>query len=291
MANWSKAVTKITAGGEGRASITAKPSSSGICTSRKTRSGARSRMACRAGRPSWHSPAISMPGSAASSVRRRSHASGSSSTISTRMQWLRVGGNVEAGAGSAAGRICEIETRGGAVELLETRAGIGDPDAFADLGGAGTVVADFDGQLAGALLGDHVDAAAGGARRDAVADGVFDQRLQYEVGHEQVERAGLDGAAHFEPLAEAHLLDFEVFIEVLHLAFQRDLLNAGTIEGEPQKIAEPRDHAVGALHITIHERGDGVQRVEEKMRLKLHLENLDRKSTRLNSSHIPLSRM
>src|SRR5262249_57602696 len=44
---------------------------------------------------------------------------------------------------------------------------------------------------------------------------------------------------------------------------------------EAQKIAEARDHSVGGLHITIHERGDGVQRVEEEVRLELHLEHFE----------------
>src|SRR5712664_2088785 len=66
-------------------SNTLKPSNSGICTSRKTRSGLYLPMAATASRPSAHSPRISMSGSLRSNWRIRSRASGSSSTISVRI--------------------------------------------------------------------------------------------------------------------------------------------------------------------------------------------------------------
>src|SRR5437870_5006517 len=66
-------------------SNTPKPSNSGICTSRKTRSGLYLPMAATASRPSAHSPRISMSGSLCSNWRIRSRASGSSSTISVRI--------------------------------------------------------------------------------------------------------------------------------------------------------------------------------------------------------------
>src|SRR5437667_7823988 len=66
-------------------SNTPKPSNSGICTSRKTRSGLYLSMAATASRPSAHSPRTSMSGSLCSNWRIRSRASGSSSTISVRI--------------------------------------------------------------------------------------------------------------------------------------------------------------------------------------------------------------
>jgi len=41
-----------------------------------------------------------------------------------------------------------------------------------------------------------------------------------------------------------------------------------------KEIAEARDHAICALHITIHEGGDGVERVEQEVGLQLHSEHL-----------------
>src|SRR5262249_13093236 len=56
-------------------------SSSGIATSRNTRSGRVRSIVRTALRPSPHSPTISMPGDSPSSVRSRRRAGGSSSTI------------------------------------------------------------------------------------------------------------------------------------------------------------------------------------------------------------------
>src|SRR5256885_12844360 len=58
------------------------------------------------------------------------------------------------------------------------------------------------------------------------------------------------------------------------------------------KAREVLQHRVGDLGIVVHVRGDHVQRIEEKMRLQLHLQRRqprDRKSTRLNSSHLVIS--
>src|ERR1051326_4773345 len=214
MANRSKAVTKITTGGSRRASSTANPSISGICTSRKTRSGLSSWIAATAEPPSWHSATIVMSRSPGRSVRSRSHASGSSSTISTRMQRLRVRGNVQPGAESSSRCVAELELSRAAVQLREACACIRGPHAFADVRCPGPVVADFDHQGSPAFLHHHVDTAAAGVRPDAVPDSVLDQWLHDQVGHEQVERSRLDRPAYLETVAKTHLLDFQVFVEI-----------------------------------------------------------------------------
>src|SRR5215475_756997 len=64
-----------------RFSNTSKPSSSGICTSRKTRSGCSARIWQTASRPFPHSFTSSMSGTPLSKARRLRRAGGSSSTI------------------------------------------------------------------------------------------------------------------------------------------------------------------------------------------------------------------
>src|SRR4051794_17986990 len=49
---------------------------------------------------------------------------------------------------------------------------------------------------------------------------------------------------------------------------------AGVIEREPQQPSQPGDHLVGGFRIGVHQLGDGVQGVEEEMRLQLHFEHL-----------------
>src|SRR5262249_16478814 len=162
-----------------------------------------------------HSATIVMSRSPASSMRSRSHASGSSSTISTRMQRLRVRGNAQPGTESSSRRVAELELSRAAVQLRSASARIRDAETFAHFPRAGDIGAHLDDQLSLAFVRDHVDAAPGGARCDAVTDGVLDQWLQDQVGHKQVERPRLDRAAYLESVAEADLLDLEVFVKIL----------------------------------------------------------------------------
>ena len=46
------------------------------------------------------------------------------------------------------------------------------------------------------------------------------------------------------------------------------------VERGPQQVAEPGDHAVGQLHILMDQRRNGVERVEQEMRMQLHLQDL-----------------
>ena len=69
-------------------------------------------------------------------------------------------------------------------------------------------------------------------------------------------------------------LDVDVAIEQLELFLQRDLVRGTDVERFAQQLAERRDHAVGGGGILVHELGDGVERVEKKVRVQLHFEQL-----------------
>src|ERR1035437_4502140 len=68
-----------------RAAITPKPSTSGICTSRKTRSDFSCSIRAMADLPSPHSATIRRSGSSSNILRKRSRASASSSLSTTQM--------------------------------------------------------------------------------------------------------------------------------------------------------------------------------------------------------------
>ena len=60
--------------------------------------------------------------------------------------------------------------------------------------------------------------------------------------------------------------------EELELRLERHFLLADALEREPQEIAQPHQRAIGRFHVAVHQRGDRVQRVEEKVRMELLLQ-------------------
>ncbi len=80
----------------------------------------------------------------------------------------------------------------------------------------------------------------------------------------------LDG----QPVAEARLLDFEIFLQELELVLERDFLLAALVERDAKQIAQPRQHLIGGFHVAVHQRRDRVERVEEKVGMQLPLQRL-----------------
>src|SRR2546427_508189 len=196
-AYWSNAVTNTMAGARSTPTSrsTSKPSSSGICTSRNTRSGVTSRIAAAASRPL-------KPGREPRPI----------------------------------------------VPDREVQAAVDTPSADQEP--------------------NH-----GAARRDPVTNRVFDERLEDQIGYLGVERFSLGVHHRFQALPEPDLLDVEVVPQELQFLLQRHLLRTRTIEHPPQEIAEPCQHADGEGILTgTNELADGVQRIEQKVRLELHLE-------------------
>src|SRR6267378_2550558 len=262
-AYWSKAVTNTMAGARSTPTSrsTSNPSSSGICTSRNTRSGATSRIAAAASRPFAHSAATTISGSAASRCRMPSRPASSSSTINVRIS-----------------RVHHFERRLIAVQLLQARAGVGEAHAavfraLEDGNEPRPIVPDREVEAAVDTPGADQEPTYGAARRDPVTNRVFDERLEDQIGHLGVERFGLGVHHRFEAVPEPNLLDVEVAPQELQLLLQRHLLRTRTVEHPPQQVAEPCQHADGEGILTgANQLADGVQRIEQEVRLELHPE-------------------
>jgi hypothetical protein len=119
------------------------------------------------------------------------------------------------------------------------------------------------------------DAPGIAAGADAVTNGILDERLQDEVRNWHVQDRLLDVDVDLEPVAEPRLLDVEVAPDELELATERHERAIAGGEGLAQEVAEPGDHLVGRLGILVHQLGNGVERVEEKVRVELHLQELE----------------
>ncbi len=105
-------------------------------------------------------------------------------------------------------------------------------------------------------------------------DGVFDERLQHQVGDQRIERVRLHVEHYGQTIPEPGLFDLQILREEIELLLQRDLLDADVLERDAQQIAQLGDHVVGGIDVAVHQRRDRVERVEEEMRLQLPLQRL-----------------
>ena len=69
--------------------------------------------------------------------------------------------------------------------------------------------------------------------------------------------------------------DLEILGEKVELRLKRDFLLTDVLKGKAQQVAQTRQRAVCGLDVAVHQRGDGVQRVEEEVRMELLLRRLE----------------
>src|SRR5579872_3835413 len=81
----------------------------------------------------------------------------------------------------------------------------------------------------------------------------------------------MDGQA----VMEASLLYFQIVLQKLQFLLQRDLLRANAIEGHSQQDRKLERHSLCRGRVSPGQRGNGVQRVEQKMRLHLASQYLE----------------
>src|SRR5271165_1039617 len=253
--------------------------------SRKTKSGFSRLMSAMADLPSLHSATISRSGSSSSNLRRRSRASDSSSLSNTRMGMIDTDllgtfaeRNVDLDDAASAGRIFQGHLVVMVVELLQASARVAQSDSFwrdqAVTGESLSVVADLDPQLVEDLARRDANAARSAARADAVANGVLHQRLQEQVRHQRRQRDGLNIHVYLQPVLEARLLNVNVLLQEGQLAAERQFVDAHTVQREAQQVRQLQGHVLGGESIVAGQRGDGIQGVEQEVRLKLDLQHL-----------------
>ena len=77
-----------------------------------------------------------------------------------------------------------------------------------------------------------------------------------------------------ETRSESGLFDVEVLAQRVELLLERHFLPARRVQRHAQQIAQLVDHDVGRIHVRANQAGDGVQGVEEEMRVQLPLQRL-----------------
>src|SRR5215207_1418163 len=104
---------------------------------------------------------------------------------------------------------------------------------------------------------------------DAMSNGILHERLQHEVRHHRVPRIGIDSEAHLEAILKADLLNLDVVREQVQLLRERHLLLARAAQRHTQQLTQAGHDTLRRVSIGRYERSDGVERVEEKMRMEL----------------------
>ncbi len=118
----------------------------------------------------------------------------------------------------------------------------------------------------------HGDFAALHQRGDPMLDGVLDQRLHHERRDFALAATRLDVLHHAQPLAEAHLLHVKIGPGQRQFFAEENGAAVSQPQRRAQKIREPDRHVPRFRRINCGERADGMQAVEQKMRIDLRLQ-------------------
>src|SRR5205823_6449997 len=130
------------------------------------------------------------------------------------------------------------------------------------------VVANANVQALAARLRPNLDLASLGALVDRVMHGVLDERLQRERRRAADERLRIDVGVDPQPPAVPQLLELEVPPRELPLLGERDDVALAVAQRVAEHVAELLHRALGLARVVPHERADGVQRVEEEVRME-----------------------
>jgi hypothetical protein len=98
--------------------------------------------------------------------------------------------------------------------------------------------------------------------------------LEEHTWNDSLLYVGFDLEPNGEPVLKANLLDIEIVPQHLQFARQRNLLVASRAQGKSQELAQARNHALCSLWIAVDQGSDGVECIEQKVRLQLKLEGL-----------------
>src|SRR5581483_12026501 len=218
------------------------------------------------------SATISASAWAASIWRRRARAGASSSAIST-----RIGSSFRQFDPDARARREILPAETGVLAIV-AREPLGDIPQAVPVAGAvdepGAVVHDLDAQPpAGEGGADGHDPAALDGRH-AVLDRVLDERLDAHRGHLDRARRGVARDLDAQALAEAGLLHAQVGGHELHLLLEARPFLFRFAERVAEDLRELLDRLLGQRGLVVDEPGDGVQRVEQEMRVDLGAEGL-----------------
>ncbi|MCG3161653.1 MAG: hypothetical protein JMDDDDMK_02850 [Acidobacteria bacterium] len=131
--------------------------------------------------------------------------------------------------------------------------------------------------------------------RNAVANRILHQLLQGETGNQRGQERASDVELSPQPVREARLFDGDVLPDEFEFFAEWDFIRAMAAERRSQDLAQLFDDAHGGLTLVVaHHHGDGVERVEEKVRVHLRLQRGETRARQLlgktRQLHVALAR-
>src|SRR3954451_3622396 len=132
-------------------------------------------------------------------------------------------------------------------------------------------------------------------------DGILNQRLKRQAWYIDSQKVSRYVHVDFQPIMKACLFDLEIFADKLEFALQGDLVLA-PFEGHTQQVAEADQQMARSLDVFLHQDSNGVETVEQKVRMQLALKvlkfgvgelclQLRRSSLTLHSSLVKVERL
>src|ERR1700733_1787251 len=108
---------------------------------------------------------------------------------------------------------------------------------------------------------------------DAMTNSILDECLKNQVWNCAIEYALIDLCLCCEPVTIANALDAEVPVEDRYFLAQRYLLKVCVVEHGSEETAKTQKEILCRVDIFMQKRSDRVQRVEEKVRMKMGLKD------------------
>lgn len=137
---------------------------------------------------------------------------------------------------------------------------------------ARSVVLDFEAEGGGEAADADGDGAAGEAGGDGILHRVFDEGLDGVGGNFGGGGGGVALEVEVEAVAEAGALDFEVVLDETEFLGEGDEAALLGVEGEAEEAGETFQHGFGAGRVIANQGEDGVDGIEEKVRLEAGFE-------------------
>ena len=109
---------------------------------------------------------------------------------------------------------------------------------------------------------------------DSVMNGIFYQRLKIILGTSAFITSSSISITTFKAIFETCSLDVEIVGEEVEFATKWDGFGGNVFEGDSQELSKTGNHDLGLAAVDWRKIGDGVERIEEEMRLELHFQGV-----------------
>jgi hypothetical protein len=107
-----------------------------------------------------------------------------------------------------------------------------------------------------------------------VPDGIFNQRLEHQVGHPGWQYIAVNLKFNRESVLEQRFLNLQVLFEEFKLFAQRDFLVLAALERGSKQVTQLGNGSISQVRMVIDQFRDGIQSIEQKMWVNLHFQRL-----------------